>query len=349
MPAVTGMIVEIKQHTCIVLTPDGDFRELSRPAGDLQPGRVITGNPPGRRFFWQPLLIAASVLLLLGGSLLYRDWVTRAVAYVSLDINPSVEMALDRRELVCQARGLNDGGVALLDEAPVVGASLKGAINSLLGAAAREHYLQPDAHNVILATVTALNNQPSPGLRDLQQYIDQPLQKSRLKAEIVVDRAAPVVHRQAQQAGLSAGRYLLQQQLQAKGIDISAGELKHEGMARLEQEKHINIGELFARKLDAQGRLNVPGEVRISPSPAPAPAPEPPGKVKKPVMIEQPGRHGVDGESPLKSEPGRAPEQNQGRLITPGHHERDGDRNNERSGRHGGEKLFWQRNRDAEK
>ncbi|OAT85748.1 anti-sigma factor domain-containing protein [Desulfotomaculum copahuensis] len=347
MPAVTGMIVEIKQHTCIVLTPDGDFRELSLPAGDdLQPGRVITGNPPVRRFLWQPLLIAASVLLLLGGGMLYRGWMTRAVAYISLDINPSVEMALDRREFVRQARGLNNGGAVLLNEAPVVGVPLKGAINSLLQVAVREHYLQPEAHNVILATVTTLNNQPSPDVQVLQQYINQPLQKCRLNAEIVVDQAMPGVLRQAQQAGLSAGRYLLLQRLQSKGVDISSGEINREGMARLEQEKHINIGELMARKQGGRGRAAAPGEVRITPSPEPAP----PARVKKPAVPMQSGYLRGDVDSPRKVEPLRVMKHPEGWLNPPGQHElRVKDRGDDRSGGNRGEKLFWRRNRNTGK
>ncbi|MEW6426260.1 MAG: anti-sigma factor domain-containing protein, partial [Bacillota bacterium] len=208
----TGMVVEIKGKTCIILTPGGEFREVALPSGNVRLGDEITSAAPAKiPAWWKPLLAAAGVFLLLWAGFLYSGWSNEAVAYVGLDINPSVELGLNRRQLVCQAGSLDAEGAALLQKAAVRGLPLEKAIAALLAEAVTARYLDPARENVVLTTVTAAKDEKRemPAEQQISRYIENALRASGAGAEVVVVEAPPQVRRQAQEAGLSTGKYLL--------------------------------------------------------------------------------------------------------------------------------------------
>jgi len=364
MPAVSGMVVQIDRHTCIILTPDGDLRKIPLPAGNVCLGQEVVYTPPGRRLLRHLALVAASVLILLGGFLFYRVQNARAVAaYVSMDINPSVEVAVNYRQYVCRARGLNADGDALLSRVAVVGRPLAGALADLIRTAAADHYLQAGGSNVILATVTPVANRAVPSTRDVLQYIDQNLQTVGINAEVVVDRAAPEVRQKAQQAGLSPGRYLLQEYLARRGINLRADELKQTGMSALEREKHFKLSDLFAAAApgrDLSVSTGTPSAgVRITTLPSPgsgAAAPpaarsEPPGRGKavpgkaenapgilKKKAAQVPGETGQITPAPVVDAPA---------VFPPGREKSRQNPSGQNKEKHDKEKLFWRQNRQG--
>ncbi|MBE3588024.1 MAG: anti-sigma factor domain-containing protein [Thermoanaerobacteraceae bacterium] len=242
---ITGMVMEIRARTCIILTPDGQFREVPLPPGGVRLGEEITCFPRRLNIPWRLLVAAACFLIFLGSGLLYYGWTTRAMAYVSMDINPSVELALNRREYVCAARGLNPPGEQLLAGTGLLGRPLEEAINTLLARAVQSKYLLPDKNNVVLTAVTAENGQAVPPAEKIYQVIAGSLQSAGVGAEVVVEAAPPEIRRQAQQAGLSTGRYLLHVEAAKKGLDIGLEELKKESMAVLEEKRGFAISELL--------------------------------------------------------------------------------------------------------
>ncbi|NHM26053.1 anti-sigma factor domain-containing protein [Desulfofundulus sp. TPOSR] len=243
---ITGIVVEIKAKTCIILTPDAQFREIPLPAGGVRLGEEICYIHRKRPVFWQSLMAAACLLILLGAGLLYHDWLSQAVAFVSMDINPSVEMALDRREYVCEARGLNTAGEILLSRAAVLGRPVEEAIATILTRAVQSNYLLPSQNNVVLTTITTKNGR-EPALQpgEIYQTIVKSLQSTGVPAEVVVETATPEIRRQARKLGLSTGRYLIHVEGSKKGLDIGLEELKREGIASLEKKKGIVIGEVL--------------------------------------------------------------------------------------------------------
>ncbi|MCS5694511.1 anti-sigma factor domain-containing protein [Desulfofundulus thermocisternus] len=258
---LTGIVVEVKARTCVILTPDAQFREIPLPAGGARPGEEVSFSYRRRPVYWRSLLVAASLLLILGAGLFYRGWMNQAVAYVSLDINPSVEMALDRRELVCQARGLNAAGEDLLSRVPVLGLPVEKAIGSLLDRAVQSRYLQPARNNVILTTITAESGrEPAPQAGEIYRVIVKSLSSAGVPAEVVVETAAPEMRRQASRLGLSTGRYLIHVEGKKKGLNIELEELKKEKISSLEQKKGVTIKEVLG-KHGYSGWVPAPGAV----------------------------------------------------------------------------------------
>lgn len=262
----TGMVVEIKGKTCIILTPGGEFREVALPSGNVRLGDEITSAAPAKiPAWWKPLLAAAGVFLLLWAGFLYSGWSNEAVAYVGLDINPSVELGLNRRQLVCQAGSLDAEGAALLQKAAVRGLPLEKAIAALLAEAVTSRYLDPARENVVLTTVTAAKDEKRemPAEQQITRYIENALRASGARAEVVVVETAPQVRRQAQEAGLSTGKYLLYLRGAQAGLPVSIEELKEETLAGLEAKKHFKARDLMRDLTNPAGETRQEKEAEI--------------------------------------------------------------------------------------
>ncbi len=141
----------------IVLTPDGEF--LRAPAGreGWWPGQEVTWPDREPRACLRPAVALACVLVLLlaGSGLVYRHWwgLGPAVAYVSVDINPSLELGVDARERVCSARAFNPDGERLLAGLAYRHRNLGKTLSDLTIRAVEQGYLGADRPGAVLVAV----------------------------------------------------------------------------------------------------------------------------------------------------------------------------------------------------
>lgn len=111
-------------------------------------GTVISMTESKKKNRWLPLagLAAALTLLIVGGAFGWNTWQQSAVAsVVSLDVNPSIELKVNRQERVLSCTPLNGDAAQVLFEmdggADLEGAKLDVAVNALVGALVRHGYL----------------------------------------------------------------------------------------------------------------------------------------------------------------------------------------------------------------
>jgi uncharacterized membrane protein YkoI len=99
---------------------------------------------------------AAALLLVLAGTVgVLANSARRSgevFATVSLDVNPSIEIAVNKQETVISVKALNDDAERILDKMELAGASIDVAVNALIGSMLRNGYLS-DIANSILITV----------------------------------------------------------------------------------------------------------------------------------------------------------------------------------------------------
>lgn len=103
-------------------------REVGAGAGGRRTGRPAWVVTLHRRMAVAACLVVA--LVALGG----WAWLT-PTATISVDVNPSVELGINRFDRVVAARGANEDGSALLREVDVWGATYDEAVSRLLGSA----------------------------------------------------------------------------------------------------------------------------------------------------------------------------------------------------------------------
>ena len=241
-----GLVVARQGNKVTVLTPAGEWRTL-RPVGQLpEVGEEVMLPPLKKRPPWQVMAAAAAIVLLL---VLALPLARRAAAppvpglpayYVNVDINPSVELAVDEREKVISARGLNSDGEKLLAAVALKDEKVVTAIQILTREAVRQGYYLPDRPGAMMVTVVPVPAEASdkPEMaageelgRKLTREASTILEQARVPAVVKAAAVQPEIRQHAAASGLSAGRYSILLEALDNGLPVTAAELQKGGLA----------------------------------------------------------------------------------------------------------------------
>ena len=191
----------------------------------------------------RPWLAAACAALVLlgagGGGLLYHQ--SHAVAsVVSLDVNPSIELKVNRNEKVISCTALNTEAAAVLFNmgggADLVGTKLDVAVNAIVGALVREGYLDSVSSAILISVEDSDQARAQRLQAELVASVDGVLQAqapgtSVLSQVLTVDAGTkPVVYGE----GLSLGKAALVEKVLAMN---GAGEKAFDQLAALSVEE----------------------------------------------------------------------------------------------------------------
>ncbi|MCL6477198.1 MAG: anti-sigma factor domain-containing protein [Peptococcaceae bacterium] len=236
-----AVVLEVKGGTCTVLTAEGEFRRL-KLRGNYRPGQEITIPDAGWRSS-RVALVAACLLLFFLATALWRAVMVPAVAsYVSLDINPSVELALDDKNIVCGVKPLDEDGKELISGLELNGLTLENTLDQIITTAIDKNYIQPEDENIILFTVIPVDGRdPAPVDNLVKESINAPLKLKKVQAQVVVGNATPEIREEAEKAGISPGRYMLFQSVAKKDVSIKPEEFRGKSIDSIEKEHKIKI------------------------------------------------------------------------------------------------------------
>lgn len=105
---------------------------------------IVPRQYPIRRRNWRRLAAACVLLILCAGGLFSWLWFsTKAV--VSIDVNPSVALSLNRFSYVIDTQANNNDGAEVLDDLSIKNLKLDTALDALIGAMSRKGYLSDNA------------------------------------------------------------------------------------------------------------------------------------------------------------------------------------------------------------
>lgn len=170
-------------------------------------------------------LAACAVLIALGiggGAYVYQT----PVAYVGIDINPSIELGVNYFDRVVSAEGDNADGQDILSETNVVGMSYEEALVSLNDSLTNKGYLTADA--AVAVTVMCDDDSRCSNLEETSQRCF-----SSAGQGVHCSRATSAEHHEAHESGLGMGKYLAWRSLVDAGVDISADDAAHMTMSEL--------------------------------------------------------------------------------------------------------------------
>lgn len=262
---IKGIVLEKDGHRCVLLTPDGQFRRVALPPNrEIELGQEVTLSTQPV-WLWQAILVAASLLVMVGAWQWWGGMVPRAVAYVSLDVNPSLELGLDRRNIIVVATGLNKQGDDLLADCPVNTMTMEDGINRIISATVAAGYLSRE-RNLVVSTVTVTGSGGNVSEELVTRVIEGSLARSMVQAEVLVQDVGVELREAARQQGLSPGRYMAQQKRGLQDVTVTVEQLGGaDGDPAAKQEKEVK---------PPKERDNPPAKIPAAPSGKPV---EPPG------------------------------------------------------------------------
>lgn len=165
------------------------------------------------------LPIAACMIVMIGGYAYYKT----PINYISFDINPSVELGLNRFDRVIEAEAINADGNNLLNGAKILNMSAGDAIEELSLKAEEKGYVRDDGSTVIAVTALSKQHDEAAKIRDqADKTLRTMISKRTLNAVVYTDSADLLLRTEAREVGLSPGKYKLILLLQslASGVEI---------------------------------------------------------------------------------------------------------------------------------
>ncbi|HHX30066.1 MAG TPA: cell wall protein [Clostridiaceae bacterium] len=153
--------------------------------------------------------LAAVLILVLAGWMAWFRWMPGAV--ISFDVNPSIEMSVNKKEQVLKVTPANDEAEAVLGDMDLKGVKLDVAVNALIGSMVRQGYIS-DLKNSILITVDSRDAQAGKDLeRRLSSEIGDLLEGFSVSGSIMsqTSRADDRLKSLAEEYGISLGKAAL--------------------------------------------------------------------------------------------------------------------------------------------
>lgn len=204
----------------------------------------VTEVRPRRRLrTWAAAACAALALLgAAGGGLVYQN--SYAVAsVVSLDVNPSIELKVSRNEKVISCAALNEEAAAVLFSmdggADLEGTKLEVAVNAIVGALAREGYLNSVSSAILISVEDKDQDRAARLQAELVASVDSVLQGQAPNTSVlsqVLD--APEPEYMSFRSGLSAGKAaLVRKVMEMNGTLAASGTDAFDRLAALSVEE----------------------------------------------------------------------------------------------------------------
>lgn len=167
----------------------------------------------------------ACLVLVLAGLGGWQVW-NAPVSYISIDVNPSIELALNQFNRVVGTTAYNDDGAQVLDGLSVRGQPYQEAINSLFNDPAFRSYLDEGA-KVVFTVVSDSEAELRRGIQSGNMF---------LTCDSEYFRADTHCLKEAHENGLSVGKYRIYEELSYYDSGITVEDCHRMTVGELQQE-----------------------------------------------------------------------------------------------------------------
>ena len=196
---------------------------------------------------WTSLIAACLAVMLLGGGGLFYQRANAVASVVSLDVNPSIELKVNRSEKVLACTPLNEDAKAILADmgngADLKGAKLDVAVNAIVGSLVRNGYLNSISSAIMISVEDKDTARAEKLQRELTSTVDGVLQTSESRASVLTQTLTQDagLTQQARENSISTGKAALVNRVLA--INPS---LKFDALAKLSVEDLKDLAEAGA-------------------------------------------------------------------------------------------------------
>jgi hypothetical protein len=337
-----GVVMSIHKQHAVIMTADGQF--LQAPIqGKPEIGEEITFEEEYKKprtfkpAYWYTSAAAVMLLVFLPFLLMMQQDKNPIVAYVSMDINPSVELGVDKNDKVRELNALNEDGELIIKGLVYEGVNVETVAASILERAKGSHFLDTPNKNIFITSMLLDDN--SALKLDYEQIltgkVDRTLRNllTQLAAEAASANITTLsvpneVREEAAANGISSGKMAVYLMAKDEGYTLEMEQLKQNSIDKateplgglktivdnaedLSKEK---LKDLVVREKKEKAKQQKADQKKDTTKPAATPKSKKPVKATKP---EKPVSSEVNNAS-VTTKPGQNGTWNGKPTITPG-------------------------------
>jgi len=195
----------------------------------------------GRIFMKKKMSLALSaglILSLAGGGYAYAK---TPVGYVSMDINPSIELGVNAFDKVVSVEAYNEDGKKILECTNLINYDIKNAVDTVVANAISDGYIKEDGSSAIEITTATDKDAVATKLRDsLKEAADKTLHNNDVEAEVETENVALARRDEARKLGITPGKLNLIQKIQELDPTINVEDYKSSSVKEI-QKKTIEL------------------------------------------------------------------------------------------------------------
>ena len=155
-----AVIVECSNGAAVALCDDGTFRRLKNKGYSIGQELLIKQKRTSNRMVQKLSICASLALVLLSFAGIGSHSYVEPYSYVSLDINPSIEYALNRYDKVISVAGINTEGQQVVSsiESDIKNQNITTALGVTIGQLEKDHYINQEGYNHVIVSVYSSND-----------------------------------------------------------------------------------------------------------------------------------------------------------------------------------------------
>lgn len=214
--------------------------------------------------FVKKIVAAACIFVLLCGISVGAYAYYTPASYLSIDINPSVELGVNAFGKVVSVTAYNDDGKTILAGQNVTNMNVADAVNVLVQSAIENDFVVEDGSTIISITSETDNDATAQKLQEnAEEGADNAVQASCISAGIYKDNVALERRDSARTLGISPGKLNLIQKLQALDPTISVDDYKDATVTEI-MKKFVELKKASMQKDDGDSEESTSPEESTS-------------------------------------------------------------------------------------
>lgn len=182
--------------------------------------------------------IASFLLILVLPLLLFKSFLPQeVVTYITIDINPSIELGLDDKNMVISYSALNDDANKILSNNPPIKVSIDDSMNYILSRCIENGYFSSNETNYIAISTSNNDEVICNSLNDkIDTLTTKTLDENNIEVSIDKSNTTPNKREEAQSLGISSGKLNLINKLKELDPTINIEDYKNKSIKEIKRE-----------------------------------------------------------------------------------------------------------------
>ncbi|AOH54056.1 hypothetical protein ABE28_006805 [Peribacillus muralis] len=212
-----GVILSVNKRTVTLLTPEGEFLKTKRGERAYEVGEEITFSPVKHKTaftilsfqstFRKKAVLSIATTFLILFSVMPSYFTGHVSAYMTIDVNPSIELELDDQLEVLKLTGLNEDGKLVIGQLTNwKGKGIKTVTNRIVETTKQLGYLKGKKQIVVSTTLLDKDKNLENHLKEEIKEISEQDNVSNTKMKVI--QATKGDREQAKEQGISTGKYV---------------------------------------------------------------------------------------------------------------------------------------------